>query len=254
MRSLWTDEDVPAAEPLWRYFKIKRLIETIKSGTLHFSSARQFEDRFEGAVAIQPHDWPVDPRYAGPDHFDKAFEELRRLTKISCWHRADGESNAMWKLYADDSKGVAIRTTIERLSASLKPFRLKPEYGEEEPYWGNVRYEDLFTKRLRASMEQRFFYKHRAFEWEREFRVAISLRMAEEFAVPVPEHGISVSFDPAILIESIHAGPFLEPKDRDELVQTCEAAGVKIKPNVSTLLGKPRYHLPSFRTPAQRLR
>jgi hypothetical protein len=240
MRSIWKEEVSPS-EPLWRYFKVSRLIETIKSGTLHFASARQFEDRFEGAVAVQPHDWPEDPRYADANMFEGPFEELRRLTKISCWHRADYESNAMWKLYADESKGVAIRTTVERLGASLKPFRLKPEYGEEVPYWGNVRYEDLFTKRLRASMEERFFYKHRAFEWEREFRVAISLRMAEEFAVVVPEQGIDVPFVPATLIESIHVGPFMEPAHRDELLQMCQAAGITIKPTVSTLLGKPRY-------------
>ena len=135
------------SEPLWRYFKTDRLAESLRSRTLHFPSARQFEDPFEGALAIQPHDWPVDPRYGELEGDEGAFEELRRLTKISCWHRADYESDAMWKLYAAGRKGVAIRTTAERLGASLQPFRLAPNYAEEVPYWGNVRYVDLSAQR-----------------------------------------------------------------------------------------------------------
>jgi hypothetical protein len=190
MRSLWKDEDVSPDQPLWRYFRAQRFVESIRTGTLYFPSARQFEDPFDGAVAVMPHDWPVDPRYAELEHADKAFEELRRLTKISCWHCADYESDAMWRLYAESRKGVAVRTTAARLQEALHPFRLAPEYGEEEPFWGRVRYVDLHKIRLRASMEERFFIKHRAFEWEREFRVAISVRMAEEFGVRVPGEGI----------------------------------------------------------------
>jgi len=93
------DEEVPPDEPLWRYFRAERFVGALQSRALRFPSARQFEDPFEGAVAVLPHDWPIDPRYGELDHGDQAFEELRRLTKISCWHRADYESDAMWKLY-----------------------------------------------------------------------------------------------------------------------------------------------------------
>ena len=241
MRSIWKDEQVALGEPLWRYFRVDRLLETLRSGTLYFPSARQFEDPFEGAVAIQPHDWPVDPRYGESEVGEGAFEQLRRLTKISCWHRADYESDAMWKLYAAGRKGVAIRTTAERLAESLRPFRLAPNYGEEVPFWGNVHYVDLSTQRLRVGMEERFFFKHRAFEWEREFRVVISVRMAEEFAVPVPELGIDVGLDPTVLIESIYAGPSLDAAEREQLIQGCEAAGVTVPLTTSTLLGRPRY-------------
>ncbi len=241
MRSIWKDEQVVLNEPLWRYFRVDRLLETLRSQTLHFPSARQFEDPFEGAVAVQPHDWPVDPRYGELEDSDQAFEQLRRLTKVSCWHRADYESDAMWKLYAAGRKGVAIRTTTERLADSLQPFRLASNYGEEVPYWGNVRYVDLFTERLNVSMEERFFFKHRAFEWEREFRIAISVRTAEEFAVRVPEFGIDVGFDPGVLIESIYMGPSSDASEREHLVQECETAGITVPPTISTLLGRPRY-------------
>jgi hypothetical protein len=241
MRSIWTDEEVAPGEPLWRYFRPERFVEALRSRALYFPSARQFEDPFEGAVAVLPHDWPVDPRYTGLDFANQAFEELCRLTKISCWHCADYESDAMWKLYAASRKGVAIRTTAARLEAALQPFRLAPEYGEEEPYWGRVRYVDLHVEKLPIAMEQRFFFKHQAFEWEREFRVLISVRMAEEFGVRVPELGIDVGFDPAVLMESVHLGPALSESERIGIVDACAAAGLEARPMTSTLLGQPRY-------------
>jgi putative SOS response-associated peptidase YedK len=52
---------------------------------------------------------------------------------------------------------------------------------------GPVEYVDLTQIRMKgAAMLDRFFYKHRAFEWEREFRLAISLRAAEEFGLRSP--------------------------------------------------------------------
>jgi hypothetical protein len=241
VRHIWQDEQLDSDEPLWRYFTPERLLETFRTSELHFASARQFEDRFEGAVAVQPHDWPVDPRYGDLEDSERAFEQLRRLTKISCWHRADYESDAMWKLYAGQRKGLAIRTSVQRLGAALHPFRLAAHFGEEEPYWGKVRYVDLRNVRLRASMESRFFYKHRAFEWEREFRVAISLRMAEENAVEVPEEGIRVRIDPHVLVEELYLGPSLTSDERAAIVSQCDEIEVPVTPIVSTLLGRPRY-------------
>jgi len=49
----------------------------------------------------------------------------------------------MWQLYAGSRKGVAIRTNAERIQSAAKPFRLKPEYGLEDLWAGNVNYVDL---------------------------------------------------------------------------------------------------------------
>jgi hypothetical protein len=131
VRHIWADEQLDPDESLWRYFTLERLLEILRTGELHLASARQFEDRFEWAVA-------VDPRHQDLEDSERAFEQLRRLTKISSWHRADYESDAMWKLYASQRKGLAIRTSVQRLGAALQSFRLAAHFGEEEPYWGNV--------------------------------------------------------------------------------------------------------------------
>lgn len=229
------------AEPLWRYFKTERFIELLESSQLYFASARQFEDRFEGAVAVLPPGFNVDPRYTELERHERAFEELRRLTKISCWHRASYESDAMWQLYAGARKGVAIRTSAGRIRAAAKPFRLKPEYGHEDIWAGNVVYVDLLKERLRVSMMDRFWYKHMAFSWEREFRLAVSVRMAEEYGVQVPEHGVKVEFDLTQLVDRIYLGPSLSAGDVAAVRDAAATHGLRDRVEVTSMLGTPRY-------------
>lgn len=235
------NKEFDTAEPLWRYFKTERFLELLDSGQMYFAAAKEFEDPFEGAVAVFPTGLPVHPRYAEVESDERAFEELRRLTKVSCWHRASYESNAMWRLYADSGKGVAIRTNADRIQLAGKPFRLKPEFGPEDLWAGNVVYVDLLKERLRVGMMDRFWYKHMAFSWEREFRLAISVRMAEEFGVHVPEHGVKVEFDIPQLIDRIYLGPSLLESDIEEIRKSVQAHKLEDRIRVTSMLGMPRY-------------
>jgi hypothetical protein len=65
--------------------------------------------------------------------------------------------------------------------------------------------------------------------------------MAEEFGVPVPEGGIDVPFDPAVLVESAYLGPELSDSERVAIGDACAAAGLGARLFTSTLLGRPRY-------------
>ncbi|MEN7431318.1 DUF2971 domain-containing protein [Chromobacterium sp. TRC.1.1.SA] len=235
------DQPLDLKEPLWRYFKIERFLELLKSSHLYFAAACQFEDPFEGAVAVLPPGFPIDLRYAKAESHEQAFEELRRLSKVSCWHRAEYESDAMWQLYAGSRKGVAIRTSVDRIRDAAKPFKLKPEYGYEELWAGNVSYVDLLQKRLRVGMMDRFWFKHMAFSWEREFRLAVSLRMAEEFGVQVPELGVQVEFDITKLIDRIYLGPSLSEEDISAIRCAAKEHGLENHIRITSMLGTPRY-------------
>jgi hypothetical protein len=236
------DGAVDGGEQLWKYFRVERFISTVNDRRIYFASANQFTDPFEGAVAVQVNVPPPDPRYAAMEGTEHAFFELKRLTKISCWHRAAYESDAMWKLYAGEHKGIAICTTPDRMRAAFKPFRLKPDYGVEDLWGGPVEYVDLTRVRMKgADMLGRFFFKHRAFEWEREFRLAISMRMAEEFAVQVPPDGIFVDVDLTLLVERIVLGSTTTATERAIVAEHVERAGLSDRLEESTLLGKPRY-------------
>ena len=240
MRDIW-DNGIDPGSVLWRYMTAERFVDLVKRSCLHFAAAMQFGDPFEGAVAVMPPDLPVDPRYEGLDLTEWAFRELTRLTKVNCWHRADYESDAMWKLYAGKSKGVAVCSTPERIQAAAQPFRLQPDYGIEALWAGVVRYEDLLRERLKVGDLERFFYKHQAFSWEQEFRLAISLGMAEEFGVIVPELGIEVSVDTSALVKRIVLGPALADAEREQVVRCAEVAGLGDRLDNSSLLGRPRY-------------
>ncbi|MFC9995830.1 DUF2971 domain-containing protein [Nocardia sp. NPDC127526] len=228
--------------PVWKYFRMERFIETLEMSTLYFAAATQFSDPFEGAVAVQADEHDTDPRYAAMEISENAFFALKRLTKISCWHRASYESDAMWKLYANEHKGIAICTTPERMRAAFRPFRLSPDYGVEQLIAAPVEYIDLTQVRMNgAGMLDRFFFKHRAFEWEREFRLAISLRMAEEFGVQVPDGGIHVEFDLEALVDRIVLGSTISAHEREIVAASVEGAGLGDRLQYSTLLGRPRY-------------
>jgi hypothetical protein len=229
-------------ETLWKYFRFERFLSILAESRLYFASANQFTDPFEGAVAVQLNALPPDRRYAEMESVEDSFFQLKRLTKISCWHRAAYESDAMWKLYAGEHKGIAICTTPDRIRAAFKPFRLKPEYGVEDLWGGPVQYVDPTKVRMRSvAMLDRFFFKHRAFEWEREYRLAISVRMAEEFGVHVPECGISVEVDLSVLIERIVLGSTTTENERTTVARNVAAAGLSDRLELSTLLGQPRY-------------
>lgn len=236
-----SETDHQPDQTVWRYMPLSRFLEMLETSNLHFASPNQFEDPFEGAVAVQPFGFPVDRRYSEMDLVESAFAELRRLTKVCCWHIEDYESDAMWKLYSESGKGVAIVSTPERMDRSLSPYRIRPECGAETLWGGKVTYVDLIKSRLRVGDIERFYHKHRAFSWEREFRCAICLRMAEEFGVEVPEKGIFVQADMRELIQEVQIGPSLRPEDSDYVTQACESHRLGDRVHASSLLGRPRF-------------
>lgn len=68
MRIVFEDEHLDLEQPIWRYFKTERFLDFVKTGYIYFAAARQFQDPFEGAVAVMPPGFPVDPRYAELEH------------------------------------------------------------------------------------------------------------------------------------------------------------------------------------------
>ncbi|MBI2335771.1 MAG: DUF2971 domain-containing protein [Deltaproteobacteria bacterium] len=204
---------------LWRYIDFPKFESLIQKKTLYFASAKEFTDTFEGSIT-QPDQqiWKQEMSKLQLDqlHYISqksiAFEKLRGLTKINCWHLSEHESDAMWKIYLQQEKGIALQTTISRFFSALKPYRLQPEYDDEIIWIGKVQYLDYRKEPLpSSSMLDRFFCKKRSFAYESEVRAVISLRTAEEFGVRIPDEGIFVPVDCSRLIQRIYIAPGLEP-------------------------------------------
>lgn len=54
---------------------------------------------------------------------ESVYFNLMSCIVVNCWHKNDFESEAMWKLYSDSHKGIAIQTTAESLVESVIDLR-----------------------------------------------------------------------------------------------------------------------------------
>lgn len=112
--------DAPAdlSVPIWRYMDLPKLVSILLKEAVFFPSADRLGDPFEGSYPAANID--LRPGWYGRD---AEFEHLRmerrrrlRTTLVSCWHMNPVESAAMWKLYARDGAGIAVRSTYARLT------------------------------------------------------------------------------------------------------------------------------------------
>ena len=61
----------------------------------------------------------------------RIIKKLRTTTFVNCWTASEHESHALWKIYCPSSEGVAIQTTLARLTESVRPLEvLQVVYGE----------------------------------------------------------------------------------------------------------------------------
>jgi hypothetical protein len=225
-----------ATRGLWRYYDLAKFKSLLRDRALYFAAANQLTDHFEGSITRIDYERRLHAiarigemgGYAQRT-ISQAFEQLRRLTKISCWHLSKHESAAMWQLYIAEGKGVAIRTNIGRLKAALLPFYIPEGRDQETINLGRIKYLDCRRDKLRdSSMLARFFCKRRSFAYEREVRAVISLRQAEEFGVSIPAEGILVPVRLEKLLMRVHVAPGSVASFSREIADLVRAAGLNV--------------------------
>jgi hypothetical protein len=157
-------------------------------------------------------------------------EEVISDHGVSCWHKSNDESEAMWKLYSASGQGIAIESTIGQLTDSildkenLVDIKSVNYFSENNPGKYNGQLDPLFLKR-------------NSFEHEKELRAAISLKTKGK--------GTFVKCDLYKLISHIHVSPLAEPYFRDVVENICKGKVRSIDKPVtrSTLFDKPNYKL-----------
>ncbi|MFR1761868.1 hypothetical protein [Frisingicoccus sp.] len=112
---------------LWKYMDLSKFLNLL-SGKLYFNNVFNFEDVFECRIPTkrdkvqkvyrkEQGEWKLvadESRKA----LVKVEEDIGKRTFVCCFHKNECESAFMWKLYAEN-KGVAIKTTEERIRESL---------------------------------------------------------------------------------------------------------------------------------------
>jgi hypothetical protein len=229
----------PAETRLWRYMDVTKLISLLGTDSLYFPRSDLLGDPWEGAVSnltIKCRErFPVE-MHGGMADFNKA---ITRQTFISCWHRNDYESAAMWKLYLKSDEGVAISTTCDRLSRCFK---------DGTPYdifIGEVDYLDYTHHVVRdGNVLQPFFSKRRSFIHENEVRAIVSPLFQTPpptFVSLEPPNGIALAIDATLLIEDVFAAPETPDWIRDALQSVLDRFNLNRNVRRSSMSESPRF-------------
>ncbi len=235
--------------PIWRYTGFPKLISLLATQTLWFPAASSLEDPFEGASldadVARRSSSSVDEVAAT----EAAFRTLRHWAAVSCWYLSEIESDAMWRLYGSATEAVAVRTSTLKLKDELTRHTesVAPEQGPLAFVMGPVSYVDFRTTELVSYGTDplgRYFLKRRAFEAEREYRVAVLMpalyQGIEQDTLPdVP--GVTVPIRPAELIDEVVVSPFAPRWFRDVVDRAVEAFAPGVRVRASELSTTPRY-------------
>jgi hypothetical protein len=157
------------------------------------------------------------------------FEKNIRESGVSCWHKSEYESEAMWKLYSVSGQGIAIESTIGKLKESIK--------NQESLKIESVTYVPENDPNKEYSNHDPIFLKRKSFEHEKELRAKVSLNELGK--------GAFVACDLDKLITRIHVSPLVEPYFKEAVESICAGNVRKIQKPVirSMLFEKPDYTL-----------
>jgi hypothetical protein len=184
--------------------------------------------------AMQPgrHRAAFDAEIKHPqEKFDaELLREVCSKFGVSCWHINEGESAAMWQLYAAAGKGIAIESTRARLEGALHGHSIAVD---------QVQYMDFDTAEIEEDHDEPYLYalfiKRKSFAHEQELRATIPLSK--------PGIGTAVPCDMDALIAQIRIFPQAPPYYADAVRYIVGGAHTKVTAPVvpSRLLGPPNY-------------
>lgn len=211
---------------LWRYMDLAQLLAILDRQELFFPSIATLaeSDPYEGEPILSKIE---AARAKGSEELRRLrlqVEVFKRLNFFNCWHMNDSESDAMWKLYAKGSAGVAIRSIVCHVMGSF-------DKASDTVYMSEMRYAD--PDKLTAPHASRFgvsdyIFKRSAFQHEKEVRLGTHRSdVREEFVddqgiLKIPELGVTadqilksparkgvyVAVDVATLVDAVVVSPY----------------------------------------------
>ena len=199
------------AAPLWRYMELSKFLALLEDQALFFARADAMADKFEGAsgpatlVARSQLDRGVAAVLTQAASFNRL---MTNFTYLNCWHASKYESAAMWGLYQRDGCGLAIRSTFERLTASMQ--------SDLFIYAGVVEYIDYESIPIpETNGYAPYMHKRMSFEHEREVRAVIQDMGSGYEVYGNKKHvplvpGLLIPVDLEHLVESVYVAPGAE--------------------------------------------
>jgi hypothetical protein len=211
---------------IWRYVDFAKFVSILEEKTLFFVDYKQFDDPAEGCfpyeniIKMSQVIRRVNKDITLEKSIERAENHYRKLQEvihgagdyfINCWHMNNEESLAMWKLYSDMNKGIAIQSTFKNLNECLS----KSEYADDIAI-GIVKYTPSIDWSHECTVYRPFMHKRRSFNHEQEIRAvifhrhdAINVKPEVHNSADIFEDrkGISIPVNLDVLIDKIYISP-----------------------------------------------
>jgi hypothetical protein len=256
----WEVNDVPqvkidSSTSLWRYLTLQKLLSFLHRRALWFSRVDLLGDPFEGSTPPIHVRRRNESKTENPDEIRRAYYTTRRWITVNCWYMGEHESDALWRIYAPNGEGVAIRAKQQNLVATLKSSKCHYYLADAGltpvrlPYFllGPVGYMDMNQVELMNSHPfERYFLKRAAFSHEHEYRAVAPLpellldECVQEDRKP-PSAGVYVEVDISTLIEEVLIAPNSAVWFRDAIHAVCEKFQLSVPIKVSSLDENPLF-------------
>ncbi|MFC1938886.1 hypothetical protein ACFLWM_01870 [Chloroflexota bacterium] len=240
---------------IWRYIDFTKFVSLLDRRALFFTRADKLGDSFEGShseanIKKRPELFKNTleefGKYSDDDlmktlsNFSSYCQFLHKITAINCWHLSDIESDAMWKIYAERDRGIAIQSTHGRLKDSL-------EYEDFGIYINKVKYIDYVDDFMVGELGVGpFYHKRKEFSHENELRAIIQKlpglgKPAKVDFKPIRHNGIYVKVDLNLLVETVYLSPACQLWFQKLVKSVTARYGLNKPIVVSKLVSKPKY-------------
>lgn len=158
---------------IWRYMDFWKFLNLMETECLYFSNAENLGDQSEGRYPKEVLELMLEQDKVNSNKCNENLntfleKNLRSETLISSWTYNEKESFAMWKMYAKDKMGIAIKTDLESLKKAFNKT-------DRDVYIGEVNYfnKNKFDYPI-YSMYYPFLVKLDYYEFEKEIRCITS--------------------------------------------------------------------------------
>ena len=210
---------------VWKYLDLSKFLDLLLSKKLFMSRSDKFEDQYEGTFSEPTFEEIKKLSIDNPD-FLNYYKTHREKVAISSWHINEYESFAMWKIFTQNSEGLAIQSTIGRLQESLV---LETNFKQ---YIGEVNYIDY--KKEHIPFDDMFFpflFKRKSFQYEGEVRLITDIGDSN---IKINE-GLKINVEINRLIGKIYIHPKSENWYKNLVIQLVKQLGFDFKIEKSDL-------------------
>ncbi|MFK5880407.1 MAG: hypothetical protein QM478_13035 [Flavobacteriaceae bacterium] len=212
--------------PIWKYMDFWKFLNLLETGCLYFSTADSLGDNYEGRIPKVVYEMMVTEDLKkgntnNQDTNDYLEAHLRKETLISSWTYGEKESFAMWKMYAKDKMGIAIKTDFLSLASCFSQT-------DRDIYIGEVSYFDKENFRYPTNnLYYPFLVKLEYYSSENELRCITSCSQEEEHESKLIEVNLNE------LIKSIYISPNSKPEFKRMLLLLKEKYNLDFEINLS---------------------